>query len=76
MQVTRDIPGIDAAYLAMDTDEGVEVVWNEVRYSSRKSSRKEMLVKILQRLSEFKHTNIVNFINFWHDRIENHDRVS
>ncbi|KAK7073908.1 Nuclear receptor-binding protein 2 [Halocaridina rubra] len=27
----RDVPGIDAAYLAMDTDEGMEVVWNEVR---------------------------------------------
>ncbi|XP_069999574.1 nuclear receptor-binding protein homolog isoform X1 [Penaeus vannamei] len=26
----RDVPGIDAAYLAMDTDEGMEVVWNEV----------------------------------------------
>ena len=36
-QVTRDVPGIDAAYLAMDTEDGVEVVWNEVRYSNRKS---------------------------------------
>lgn len=35
-QVTRDVPGIDAAYLAMDTEEGVEVVWNEVRYSHRR----------------------------------------
>lgn len=35
-QVTRDVPGIDAAYLAIDTDDGVEVVWNEVRYSNRK----------------------------------------
>ena len=31
------MPGIDAAYLAMDTEDGVEVVWNEVRYSNRKS---------------------------------------
>jgi hypothetical protein len=23
----RDVPGIDHAYLAMDTEEGVEVVW-------------------------------------------------
>ena len=36
-QVPRDVPGIDAAHLAMDTEDGVEVVWNEVRYSSRKS---------------------------------------
>ena len=26
----RDVPGIDASYLAMDTEEGMEVVWNEV----------------------------------------------
>ena len=37
MQVSRDVPGIDAAHLAMDTEDGVEVVWNEVRYSSRKA---------------------------------------
>lgn len=29
----RDVPGIDAAYLAMDTEEGMEVVWNEVSNS-------------------------------------------
>lgn len=33
----RDIPGINAAYLAMDTEEGVEVVWNEVLFSERKT---------------------------------------
>ena len=39
VQVTqRDIPGIDASYLAMDTEEGVEVVWNEVLFSERKIS--------------------------------------
>ena len=31
------MPGIDAAYLAMDTEEGMEVVWNEVRLSQRKT---------------------------------------
>ncbi len=34
----RDIPGIDGSYLAMDTEEGVEVVWNEVLFSERKIS--------------------------------------
>ena len=33
----RNVPGIDCAYLAMDTEEGVEVVWNEVQFSERKS---------------------------------------
>lgn len=35
----RNVPGIDAAYLAMDTEEGVEVVWNEVMISERKNFR-------------------------------------
>lgn len=33
----RNVPGIDNAYLAMDTEEGVEVVWNEVMFSERKN---------------------------------------
>lgn len=38
MQVNqRNVPGIDVAYLAMDTEEGVEVVWNEVMISERKN---------------------------------------
>ena len=32
----RDVPGIDHAFLAMDAEEGVEVVWNEVQFSERK----------------------------------------
>lgn len=35
----RDVPGIDAAYLAMDTETGNEVVWNEVQFSERKNFR-------------------------------------
>ncbi len=30
------MPGIDTAYLAMDTEEGVEVVWNEANFSGSK----------------------------------------
>uniref|UniRef100_A0A1X7UD98 Protein kinase domain-containing protein n=1 Tax=Amphimedon queenslandica TaxID=400682 RepID=A0A1X7UD98_AMPQE len=45
-QVTRDVPGIDDAYLAMDTEEGVEV-----------------------------HQNIVNFYDFWHDKVNSKDRL-
>ena len=57
VQVTRDVPGIDDAYLAMDTEEGVEVVWNEVIYSqsSRKGrGSKERLKTILQGLTSVK----------------------
>ena len=59
VQVTRDVPGIDDAYLAMDTEEGVEVVWNEVIYSqsSRKGrGSKERLKTILQGLTSVKVT--------------------
>ena len=43
-QVTqRDVPGIDCAFLAMDTEEGVEVVWNEVRISEKKSSKSQLV---------------------------------
>lgn len=41
----RDVPGIDNAFLAMDTEEGVEVVWNEVQISEKKS--KTQLVSFL-----------------------------
>ena len=96
VQVTRDVPGIDDAYLAMDTEEGVEVVWNEVIYSqsSRKGKgSKERLKTILQGLTSvkvrerergeserffsfLKHQNIVNFYDFWHDKVHSKDRVS
>ena len=33
-------------------------------------------MKILARLTEVKHTNIVNFISFWHDKVNGMDRVS
>eukprot|EP00731_Ephydatia_muelleri_P031619 Em0023g126a len=78
-QVARDVPGIDAAYLAMDTENGVEVVWNEVCYSNRRASRgghrKERLAKILQKLTEVKHYNIINFVDFWHDKVNQLDRL-
>lgn len=79
-QVARDVPGIDAAYLAMDTENGVEVVWNEVCYSNRRAARggghgKERLVKILQKLTEVKHYNIINFVDFWHDKVNQLDRL-
>lgn len=37
----RDVPGIDAAYLAMDNETGNEVVWNEVLFSERKNFREQ-----------------------------------
>ena len=37
----RDVPGIDQAFLAMDTEYGIEVVWNEIILSGGKKIRSE-----------------------------------
>lgn len=37
LQVSQgNVPGVESASLAMDTEEGVEVVWNEVLFSDKK----------------------------------------
>lgn len=59
----RDVPGIDHSFLAMDTEEGVEVVWNEVQFSERKSFKSQ------------EHANIVNFHKFWTDARSETPRV-
>lgn len=51
----RNVPGIDAAYLAMDTEEGVEVVWNEVMISQRKN---------------FKPLEVSHSIHIWSEAVE------
>ncbi|XP_066924873.1 nuclear receptor-binding protein-like isoform X2 [Clytia hemisphaerica] len=62
-------PGIDSSFLAMDTEEGVEVVWNEVRFSERKSmkNKEEMFKKIFERLTQLDHANIAKFHKYWVD---------
>jgi len=52
------VPGIDCAFLAMDTEEGVEVVWNEVRISEKKSSK-------VQLVSNNVFFSFIRFINVW-----------
>jgi nuclear receptor-binding protein len=79
VQVTqREVPGIDNAYLAIDTEEGMEAVWNEVMYSQRKTrlNHKERLSSILSKVIKVKHRNIVSFYDFWLDKDpENQDRL-
>lgn len=52
----RNVPGIDAAYLAMDTEEGVEVVWNEVKISERKNFK----------MLEVRHIVTKFIVTLWH----------
>ena len=43
----RDVPGIDSAFLAMDTEEGMEVVWNEVYFSENKNRKAQQVMNSL-----------------------------
>ncbi|XP_042895937.1 nuclear receptor-binding protein [Parasteatoda tepidariorum] len=73
----RDIPGIDAAYLAMDTDEGVEVVWNEVQFSERKNflSQEDKIRDMFDSLTRLDHPNIVKLHKYWMDKDSECPRV-
>ncbi|XP_005796275.1 nuclear receptor-binding protein-like [Xiphophorus maculatus] len=73
----RNVPGIDAAYLAMDTEEGVEVVWNEVMISERKNFRplEEKVKAVFDNLIHLEHANIVKFHKYWADTKDNRARV-
>ncbi|KAG2468542.1 nuclear receptor-binding protein [Polypterus senegalus] len=73
----RNVPGIDSAYLAMDTEEGVEVVWNEVQFSERKNFKlqEEKVKAVFDNLIQLEHLNIVKFHKYWADLKENRARV-
>ncbi len=65
----RDVPGVDTAYLAMDSEEGVEVVWNEAQFSSNKKfkAQEDKLKNVFEALTIIDHPNIVKFHKFWMD---------
>jgi len=51
----------------MDTEEGVEVVWNEVRFSERRNFKKneETISEVFDRLIQLEHPNIVKLHKYW-----------
>ncbi|KAB7496148.1 Nuclear receptor-binding protein, partial [Armadillidium nasatum] len=73
----RDVPGIDMAYLAMDTEEGMEVVWNEVRFSERRNfkAQEEKIQRIFDNLTQLDHPNIVKLHKYWIDTKDDKRRV-
>ncbi|KAI5720548.1 hypothetical protein M8J77_008451 [Diaphorina citri] len=73
----RDVPGIDSAFLAMDTEEGVEVVWNEVQFSERKNfkAQEEKIQQVFENLTQLEHPNIVKFHRYWTDTHNDKPRV-
>nr|XP_054772367.1 nuclear receptor-binding protein-like [Lytechinus pictus] len=65
----RDVPGIDVAYLAMDMEEGREVVWNEVQFSARRDfkAQEDKIQVVFDNLIQLEHPNIVKFYKYWTD---------
>lgn len=73
----RDVPGIDCAHLAMDTEEGVEVVWNEVQFSERRNfkAQEDKIQAVFDNLTRLEHPNIVKFHRYWTDTHNDKPRV-
>uniref|UniRef100_A0A4W3IM34 Nuclear receptor binding protein 1 n=1 Tax=Callorhinchus milii TaxID=7868 RepID=A0A4W3IM34_CALMI len=61
----------------MDTEEGVEVVWNEVQFSERKNFKlqEDKVKAVFDNLIQLEHLNIVKFHKYWADVKENKARV-
>ena len=55
------VPGIDAAFLAMDIEEGIEVIWNEATFSESKDFQvqKKEMTSALDAMISITHPNIV-----------------
>uniref|UniRef100_A0A8C2ZJH0 Nuclear receptor binding protein 2b n=1 Tax=Cyclopterus lumpus TaxID=8103 RepID=A0A8C2ZJH0_CYCLU len=69
--------GQQTASLAMDTEEGVEVVWNEVLFSDKKvfKAQEETIKEMFENLMQVEHPNIVKFHKYWLDMKESQARV-
>ncbi|EDW15178.1 nuclear receptor-binding protein homolog [Drosophila mojavensis] len=67
----RDVPGIDCVHLAMDTEEGVEVVWNEVQYAQLQElkTQEDKMRQVFDNLLQLDHQNIVKFHRYWTDTL-------
>ncbi|KAK2718856.1 nuclear receptor-binding protein-like isoform X1 [Artemia franciscana] len=59
------VPGVDSAFLAIDAEEGVEVVWNEVMLADRQQEFAERIVSTFDQLVQLNHPNIVRFHKHW-----------
>ncbi|KAI4900330.1 hypothetical protein NFI96_028617 [Prochilodus magdalenae] len=72
-----NVPGIESASLAMDTEEGVEVVWNEVQFSDKKvfKAHEDRIREMFENLMQVEHPNIVKFHKYWLDTRESRARV-
>uniref|UniRef100_A0A8C1FZC3 Nuclear receptor binding protein 2b n=1 Tax=Cyprinus carpio TaxID=7962 RepID=A0A8C1FZC3_CYPCA len=79
LQVSQgNVPGVESASLAMDTEEGVEVVWNEVLFHDKKVFKtvEDKMKEMFENLMQVDHPNIVKFHKYWLDIGDNHARVT
>uniref|UniRef100_A0A672RPL6 Nuclear receptor binding protein 2b n=1 Tax=Sinocyclocheilus grahami TaxID=75366 RepID=A0A672RPL6_SINGR len=79
LQVSQgNVPGVESASLAMDTEEGVEVVWNEVLFQDKKVFKtvEDKMKEMFENLMQVDHPNIVKFHKYWLDIGDNHARVT
>ncbi|XP_057178430.1 nuclear receptor-binding protein 2b isoform X7 [Triplophysa rosa] len=72
-----NVPGVESASLAMDTEEGVEVVWNEVLFHDKKVFKtvEDKIKEMFENLMQVDHPNIVKFHKYWLDIGDNHTRA-
>ncbi|XP_056678835.1 nuclear receptor-binding protein 2 isoform X1 [Monodelphis domestica] len=72
-----NMPGIQSTFLAMDTEEGVEVVWNELHFTDRKAfkAHEEKIQTMFEQLVLVDHPNIVKLHKYWLDTPESKARV-
>ncbi|NXT89866.1 NRBP2 protein, partial [Anhinga rufa] len=72
-----NMPGIQSTFLAMDTEEGVEVVWNELLFTDRKAfkAHEEKIKTMFEQLVLVDHPNIVKLHKYWLDVKDSKARV-
>ncbi|XP_077349580.1 nuclear receptor-binding protein 2 isoform X1 [Lithobates pipiens] len=72
-----NMAGIECTYLAMDTEEGVEVVWNELHFTDKKvfKTQEDKIRTMFQNLMVIDHPNVVKFHKYWLDVKESSARV-
>ncbi|XP_045311569.1 nuclear receptor-binding protein 2 isoform X5 [Leopardus geoffroyi] len=72
------MPGVQSTFLAMDTEEGVEVVWNELHFGDRKAfaTHEEKIQTMFEQLALVDHPNIVKLHKHWLDASEARARLA
>ncbi|ETE60987.1 Nuclear receptor-binding protein 2, partial [Ophiophagus hannah] len=61
------MPGLQTTFLAMDTEEGVEVMWNELQFMDKAAfmGHKEKIKATFEQLVVIDHPNIVKVHKYW-----------